>query len=87
MRSRDAMFSRMVADAVNNLSEVQQLLQEQLESEYPIDALVRVIHSQGEYLGRVIGHDWHGSRVGIKNLKTEKILYRWFREVELCLPK
>lgn len=77
-------YSRSVEAASAVVNEAKQKLQETLKAEYPHGAHVRVIHHRGHFTGSVVGWDYDGSRVWVKNDRTEKTGKWWAAHVELA---
>ena len=57
-----------------------------MKKEYPLNATVMVTHSRGKFDGKVVGHELHGKRIGVRNLSTDKITWNWFKYVEVTCP-
>ena len=79
----EARYSKKVKDAFDGLYKLEKEISLILKREYPLGSFVRVIHSRGEYFGYVVDHSFYGASIAIRNCKSGKILYRWYREVEL----
>lgn len=78
-----AQYSQAVETANDKVSEAEDQLFAVMLREYPLDACVYVLHSRGQYYGRVVGHDLHGKRIGVENDSSGKTGWRWYREVGL----
>lgn len=76
-------FSKKVELASSQIRDAERHFIYVMQTEYPVDCKVRVIHSRGAYTGFVIGHEVLGRRVGIQNDKSGKQQYVWFEQVEV----
>lgn len=76
-------YSRRVESASKAVSDAQEVLQEVLRLEYPLGAVVRVVHHRGSFFGRVVGWDYFGSRVKVENERSGKTSKWWAAHVEL----
>lgn len=76
-------YSRWVERASNAVREAQEALQEALREEYPLGAIVRVVHHRGSFFARVVGWDYFGARVKVENERSGKISKWWAAHVEL----
>lgn len=77
-------YSRAVESALADVRAAERALQEVLQSEYPTGADVTVIHHRGQYHGVVVGHDYSGARVAVKNNRTKKVTKWWAANVQLA---
>lgn len=78
-----AHFSKVVDAANDTVTKAEDQLFAAMLREYPLKARVYVLHSRGQYYGRIVGHDVRGRRIGVENDTSGKIGWRWYREVGL----
>ena len=76
-------YSRKVEKAADAVYAAKKRLLMVLKAEYPMDQQVRVVHYRGEVFGVVVGWDYDGSRVLVRNHKSGKVNKWWSRHVEL----
>lgn len=76
-------FDRAVAAAHEAVKRAEVVLQKALARGYPEGRHVTVIHSRGIFFGRVVGWDYHGCRVTVKNEVTGKVSKWWSAHVQL----
>lgn len=77
-------FSRKVAQAAESVQIAQKNLMDALIHAYPEGRRVTVIHYRGQFYGHVTGWDHHGSRVCVKNERTQKLSMWWAAHVQLA---
>ena len=77
-------FSRRVAQASEAVRLAQQNLQATLKHAYPEGRRVTVIHHRGHFSGHVVGWDYDGCRVAVKNERTLKVSKWWAAHVQLA---
>lgn len=76
-------FNRQVAKAAQALKEAEQALEAALRLAYPPERRVAVIHGRGHFYGHVVGWDYWGCRVAVKNERTLKVSKWWAAHVQL----
>lgn len=75
-------YSREVESANHAVREAEDHLRHVLQQEYPENCPVRVVHSRGQFRGKVIGWDVYGVRVIVRNDRTGKVNKWWAAHVE-----